>query len=193
MEFRPRLFPNGSGNLPALLVRILGLAMNTLKIGFGGGCHWCTEAVFQSLRGVTKVEQGFIQSHAPHDSYSEAALVTFDLSIVPLEVLIEVHLRTHASTSPHKMRGKYRSAVYVLSQEMAEETHTALDEFQNGFSERIVTTVLSYNGFKPSPERFQNYYRTNSRRPFCKTYIDPKLTKIRQQFRAYYDNAGMLQ
>ena len=51
--------------------------MSAQKIGFGGGCHWCTEAVFQSLRGVTEVEQGFIKSHAPHDRYSEAVVVTY--------------------------------------------------------------------------------------------------------------------
>jgi peptide-methionine (S)-S-oxide reductase len=164
--------------------------MNTLKIGFGGGCHWCTEAVFQSLRGVTDVEQGFIKSFAPHDSYSEAALITFDANIIPLAVLIDVHLRTHASTSPHKMRGKYRSAIYVFSQEMTAETNTVLAELQSDFEDMIVTMTLPFDGFKPSLEQFQDYYKTNTERPFCKTYIDPKLAKIRRQFGNYYMSAS---
>ncbi len=164
--------------------------MATVKIGFGGGCHWCTEAVFQSLRGVTKVEQGFIKSHASHDSYSEAALITFDSSVIPLDVLIDVHLRTHASTSPHKMRGKYRSSIYVLSQQVAAETSAVLEKLQGGFADKIVTMVLPFDGFKPSLEQFHDYYRTNSERPFCKTYIDPKLAKIRRRFGNYYASAS---
>jgi len=89
------------------------------KIGFGGGCHWCTEAVFQALNGVQKVEQGFIRSDPPQDSFSEAVIVTFDSKILSLETLIEVHLRTHASTSSHKMRGKYRSAIYIFDNQQA--------------------------------------------------------------------------
>ena len=164
--------------------------MATVKIGFGGGCHWCTEAVFQSLRGVTKVEQGFIKSHGPHDSYSEAALVTFDSDIIPLDILIDVHLRTHASTSPHKMRGKYRSAIYVFSRDSAAKTCAVLEELQSGFADKIVTMVLPFDGFKPSLEQFHDYYQTNSERPFCKTYIDPKLAKIRRQFGTYYAPAS---
>lgn len=87
----------------------------TTRIGFGNGCRWCTEAVFQSHRGVSNVAQGFIKSHAPHDSYSEAVVVLFDPGIIPLEVVIDVHLRTHSSMSSHKMRRKYRSAVYIFS------------------------------------------------------------------------------
>ena len=148
--------------------------------------------MFQSLRGVTKVEQGFIKSHAPHDSYSEAAWVTFDSDIIPLEVLIDVHLRTHASTSPHKMRGKYRSTVYVFYQEMAAETCAVLEELQSGFAGKIVTMTLPFDGFKPSLEQFQDYYQTNNDRPFCKTYIDPKLAKIGQKFGPYCDPAASL-
>jgi peptide-methionine (S)-S-oxide reductase len=157
------------------------------RVGFGGGCHWCTEAVFQSLRGVSNVAQGFIKSHAPHDSYSEAVVVSFDPGIIPLEVLTDVHLRTHSSTSSHKMRGKYRSAVYVFSDAQGVAVRKQIDALQSDFDDAIVTTTLAFNGFKPSPEQFQDYYQTNTDKPFCQTYIDPKLRKIRQQFGNYYD------
>jgi peptide-methionine (S)-S-oxide reductase len=71
--------------------------------------------MFQSLRGVSNEAQGFIKSHAPHDSYSEAVVVLFDPGIILVEVVIDVHLRTHSGMSSHKMRRKYRSAVYVFS------------------------------------------------------------------------------
>ncbi|WP_420862589.1 peptide-methionine (S)-S-oxide reductase [Algirhabdus cladophorae] len=159
--------------------------MTQVKVGFGGGCHWCTEAVFQSLRGVGNVAQGFIKSLAPHDSFSEAVVVTFDPEVIPLDVLIDVHLRTHASTSQHKMRGKYRSAVYVYSGEQADTVQRHIKDAQSDFDKPLVTMTLPFDGFKPSPEPFQRYYETNPEKPFCTTYIDPKLSVIRQQFGHY--------
>ena len=85
------------------------------RVGLGGGCHWCTEAVFQAVAGVTDVRQGFIRSDPPDDGWSEAVEVDFHPHEVALEDLLAVHLATHASTSAHKMRVKYRSAVYALS------------------------------------------------------------------------------
>ena len=86
------------------------------KIGFGGGCHWCTEAVFQSLKGVAKVEQGWIASFDEYDSFSEAVIVYYNETVISLETLIDVHLYTHRSNSDHSMRKKYRSAVYTFSE-----------------------------------------------------------------------------
>ena len=72
------------------------------KIAFGGGCHWCTEAIFQSLRGVQKVEQGWISStHPGASTLSEAVIVHFETSLISLDTLIEVHLSTHNATSNH--------------------------------------------------------------------------------------------
>ena len=87
--------------------------MEAHETGFGGGCHWCTEAVFQSLRGIVRVRQGFIAADPPYDGFSEAVAVAWDPVRISLEDLVAVHLATHASTSMHKMRGKYRSAIYV--------------------------------------------------------------------------------
>lgn len=160
-----------------------------MKIGFGGGCHWCTEAVFQSLRGVGSVAQGFIKSKPPQDTFSEAVVVTFVPEIIPLGVLIDVHLRTHASTSRHKMRGKYRSAVYAYSNDQAHDVRAHIATSQGDFDDPIVTMTLVYDGFKPSPDQFQDYYKSNTGKPFCTAYIDPKLAKIRQQFSQFYDPA----
>lgn len=126
------------------------------KIGFGGGCHWCTEAVFQSLHGAEKVEQGFIKAGPPHDSFSEAVLIKFDPTVIPLEILIEVHLITHASTSRHKMRGKYRSAIYVFDSRQASKSKSALKILELNFGEPLVTQILYNKEFKLSDQRFQN-------------------------------------
>lgn len=152
------------------------------KIGFGGGCHWCTEAVFQALRGVVDVKQGFVQSDTPDDTWSEAVVLEFDPSIVSIESLVSVHLATHASTSDHKLRGKYRSAVYTFSSEQRELARAAIAKAEQETGLEFVTRVLSYRGFKPSDERFHDYYKTAPDRPFCQTYIDPKLARLRANF-----------
>lgn len=153
------------------------------RIGFGGGCHWCTEAVFQSLNGVVRVEQGFIKSTPPADTWSEAVIVHFNPDLLDLETLIEVHVRTHSSTGNHSMRSKYRSAVYVYHPEQRQHAERILQELQPEFDGMLVTRVLSFSGFRESDERFQNYYQTNPDRPFCKRYIDPKLQLIRERFK----------
>ncbi|POF32378.1 peptide-methionine (S)-S-oxide reductase [Roseibium marinum] len=153
-----------------------------VKIGLGGGCHWCTEAVFQAVAGISRVEQGFISSDPPEDSWSEAVIVTFDPAALPLEVLIEIHLRTHSSTSHHKMRGKYRSAVYVYDAGTGVKVGRVLRALQRGFDAPLATKVLTLTAFKSSDERFRNYYLNGPERPFCKTYIDPKLALLRKDY-----------
>ena len=150
------------------------------KAGFGGGCHWCTEAVFQALRGVQAVRQGFVRSDAPHDGWSEAVEVDFDPAEIGFSDLVAVHLATHSSASDHKLRGKYRSAVYVFDDGTAALRALAAIMAETG--EAFVTAVLPHRGFKASDARFQDYYATNPERPFCQTYIDPKLAKLRARF-----------
>ena len=155
------------------------------RIGLGGGCHWCTEAVFAALRGVERVDQGFIRAPKPDDSWSEAVLAHFDPGQMPLATLIEIHLRTHASTSNHKMRGKYRSAVYTMDAGQAVAVQDILRHLQPGFDAPLVTRVLAFDAFKASEARFQNYHQTHASGPFCTRYIDPKLDLLRREFSTF--------
>ena len=86
------------------------------KVGLGGGCHWCTEGIFESLIGIKAVNQGWIASIGSDAEFSEAIEVYFDPSIISLRTLIEIHLHTHASTTNHSMRQKYRSAIYTYNE-----------------------------------------------------------------------------
>ena len=138
--------------------------------------------MFQHLMGVTQVEQGFARSAPPHDAWSEAARVEWDANALPLPVLLDVHLRTHASTAQHSMRGKYRSAVYVEGEGQAGEVRAALEALQADFSKPLVTQVLPLAGFRLNDARFRNYYQTDPTRPFCQTYIDPKLAVLRRRY-----------
>ena len=149
------------------------------KIGLGGGCHWCTEAVFQQVKEVVKVEQGYISSEAPADTLSEAVIVHYLPKKVNLERLLEIHLNTHNSTSNHSFRKKYRSAVYFFSAEEEKEIKSLLVKLQKKFDKKLVTQVLVFGRFEPSREAIQDYYRKNPEAPFCKRYIEPKLFQIK--------------
>lgn len=152
------------------------------KAGFGGGCHWCTEGVFQALRGVAQVDQGFVQSDAPTDTWSEGVIVTFDPSIIPLATLCEVHLRTHSATRARSPRSKYRSAIYIFDDSQRHEAERAIRTFAEESGKAVHTLVLPFRNFRASDERYHNYYRTDPSRPFCRRYIDPKLDHIRRHF-----------
>ena len=150
------------------------------RIGFGGGCHWCTEAVFQALIGVTRVEQGFIAALAPDDSLSEAVIVTHDPAVISLSDLIAVHLVTHSSTRDHALRQRYRSAVYAFENRQTEQAKTALAEHARLTGTSFITRVLPFARFVPSAQRYQNYFASDPTRPFCQTHIAPKLAHLRR-------------
>lgn len=156
--------------------------MYVKNIGFGGSCHWCTEAIFQSLQGVEKVAQGWIASQPPHDQLSEAVLVTYDTKIISLETLIEVHLLTHSCTSSHSMRDKYRSAVYYLDTIQQNQTKKAIVELQHQFDQPIITIAIPLKSFQLNTEPYLNYYARNPEKPFCETYISPKLELLRKKY-----------
>jgi peptide-methionine (S)-S-oxide reductase len=158
------------------------MSTDVQRIGLGGGCHWCTEAVFASLRGVIRVEQGFIRADAPDDGFSEAVVLTFEPEKISLASLIEIHLRTHSSMSNHAMRRKYRSAVYAMDEAQAEAARRVLTELGPGFDAPLVTRVLPFRTFRASDERFQRYAEKHAGGPFCTAYIDPKLALLRQEF-----------
>jgi peptide-methionine (S)-S-oxide reductase len=151
------------------------------KIGFGGGCHWCTEAVFQSLHGVELVEQGWIASLPPFDSFSEGVIVHFNEEIT-LETLIDVHLLTHSSGNSHRMRNKYRSAVYYFDESDKVAAESRIVGLASENETRYITQVLPFTEFKGNTESYLDYYKRNKEGSFCQTYINPKLEAIRKKF-----------
>ena len=160
-------------------------AEQCIQIGFGGGCHWCTEAVFASLSGVHRVQQGFIRSDPPNDQYSEAVLVDFSERDISIQILTEIHLRTHASTSAHSMRDKYRSAIYVDDQTVEKRCKAAIKALQSQFEKPLVTQVLKLTEFTLSDDRYREYYASNPDKPFCTIYIEPKLDMLKRDFGSY--------
>ncbi len=156
------------------------------QIGFGGGCHWCTEAVFASLRGVERVRQGWIASTLEEaNTFSEAVIVTFDKKAISLETLIEIHLHTHNATSNHTLRKKYRSAIYTFDNTQQRKAQSILEQQQKSFDKPLVTRVYPFGRFRENSERYLNYYHNNPHLPFCQTRIEPKLKILFDKYAEY--------
>lgn len=151
------------------------------KLAVGGGCHWCTEAVFQMLKGVSNVKQGYISRKADPEIFYEGILFDYDPEIISLEDLIKVHLVTHKSKSNHSMRNKYLSAIYIFNEKQRSECDSILSKILNT-SPEIITRIYNFEKFKASRKEITNYYNTDPERPFCKTYIDPKLKHLEMNF-----------
>jgi len=152
------------------------------KIGLGGSFHWCTEAIFNSLKGVIQVEQGWLASNGVFDTFSEGIIVTFDTDVIDLKTLIKIHLHTHSCTKNHSMRTKYRSAIYTFDREDFKSSELILKELQIDFEQDIITQVLAFKKFKLNIEDQLNYYYKNPEKPFCETFINPKLQYILAKF-----------
>jgi len=153
------------------------------KVAFGGGCHWCTEAIFQTLKGVSRVEQGWVSSTLVEaKEFSEAVIVHFDETQISLDTLIEIHLSTHNATSNHNFRKKYRSAIYTFSEAQQKEAQNILEIKQELFEKPLVTKVYPFGAFRLNEEKYLNYYKSNPQKPFCKVRIEPKLRVLLEEF-----------
>lgn len=160
------------------------------KIGFGGGCHWCTEAVFQTLKGVYNVEQGWIAA-TEAEVLSEAVIVHFDEARIDLQTLIEIHLHTHSSTANHSRRLIYRSAIYAFNEQQTKLAGQTLRLAEAIFDKPLVTKVYTFKNFEASPAHLQNYYYRDASKPFCKMHIDPKLKLLLTKYSRHVDSSKL--
>jgi len=135
-----------------------------------------------TLHGVSSVKQGFIKSEYPNDTFSEAVIVNYDTELIGLSELIEVHMRTHSSSSKHRMRDKYRSAIYTFGDAQFSDCAVELVRLQRSSKQPLVTQILPYVDFKVSGNKYRNYYYKDKTRPFCRTYIEPKIKLLQQHF-----------
>lgn len=158
------------------------------KIGFGGSCHWCTEAIFRSLKGVNSVDQGWITSDAENETPSEAVIVHFDQEEISLETLIAIHLHTHSCTAQHIMRGKYRSAVYTFNNTQLKASAATIKALQTEFEQPIITKTLPFKTFKLNSENYLDYYYKDPSKPFCQNIVNPKLKALLNRFKNQIDS-----
>ncbi len=166
---------------------------------FGTGCFWCTEAVFQQIRGVKGVVSGYTGGRTPDPTYeqictgstghAEAVQVTYDPAVVSYPELLEVFWRSHDPTTLNRQGAdvgtQYRSAIFYHTdrqRELVERYKKKVDE-AGVFASPIVTEIVPAVTFYPAEDYHQNFFNDNPRQPYCRAVVGPKVEKLRQVFR----------
>jgi methionine-S-sulfoxide reductase len=169
------------------------------KATFAGGCFWCTEAVFQQLKGVETVVSGYSGGTVKNPTYeqvctgttghAEAIQITYDPKEVSFPDLLEVFWRTHNPTTRNRQGNdvgpQYRSAVFYHNEEqkkLAEEYKKKLDK-SGAFDAPIVTEITAFSEFYPAEKYHQNFFVNNPRQGYCVAIIGPKLEKFKKAFK----------
>jgi peptide-methionine (S)-S-oxide reductase len=163
-----------------------------------GGCFWCTEAVFLDVKGVTKVESGYIGGQVPNPTYkqvcggdtghAEAIRVTYDPEQLSYRDLLGIFFATHDPTQlnrqGHDTGTQYRSAVFYQSEAEKQEAQAVIADItaQGVFDAPVVTTLEAATTFYEAEDYHQNYYAQNKLQPYCMAVITPKVSKFRKQF-----------
>src|SRR6266700_3404265 len=164
-----------------------------------GGCFWCTEAVFDQLKGVMKVESGYSGGNVANPSYedvctgdtghAESIQVTFDPSVVTYADLLRIFFTTHDPTTLNGQGAdvgtQYRSAVFYRNPEQERVARQVIQEFEQSkvWKRPIVTEVAPFKDFYKAEDYHQEYYTKNSRQPYCRVVIEPKIAKLREHYR----------
>ncbi len=170
--------------------------MNDYKsMTVGGGCFWCTEAVFDRVRGVKKVVSGYSGGNVPGTptyrevcsgltGHAEVVQVTYDPAEVSYKDLLEIFMTTHDPTTLNRQgadRGtQYRSVIFYHDEKQRETAQAVLEEMQSYYDAPIVTQLAPLEKFFPAEAEHQEFYAKNPSQGYCQAVISPKLAKLRK-------------
>ncbi len=174
--------------------------MSLSKATLANGCFWCTEAVFQRLKGVIEVKSGFTGGSIKNPPYrevvmgrtghAEAIQVTFDDNLVSYRQLLEIFFSTHDPTTLNRqgydVGTQYRSTIFYHSEKQKETAENLITELnQTVFTDQpIVTEVTAASEFYIAEDEHQNFYNTNPEFRYCQIIIDPKLNLLRERYQS---------
>jgi peptide-methionine (S)-S-oxide reductase len=190
-----------------IILIIISFFMNTLlenenkleKATLGGGCFWCTEAVFLELKGVKTVVPGYSGGHIKNPAYrevttgrtghAEVVQLTYDPQVVGFKEILEVFFATHDPTTLNRQGNdvgtQYRSAVFYHNEEqrqIAEEVIQLLEK-EKAYDDPIVTEVTAFDAFYIAEDYHHNYFARNKNQPYCQFVVAPKVEKFKKVFR----------
>ncbi|MBE9583719.1 peptide-methionine (S)-S-oxide reductase MsrA [Mucilaginibacter sp. JRF] len=171
----------------------------TEKATFGMGCFWCTEAIFQQLKGVKKVESGYSGGTVANPTYedvgsgqtghAEVIQVTYDPAVISYKDLLEVFWKMHDATTLNRQGAdvgtQYRSVIFYSNADqkaLAEKYKKELND-QNAFGKPVVTQIAALKNFYKAEDYHQNYYKLNGSKPYCRIVIKPKMDKLEKIFK----------
>jgi peptide-methionine (S)-S-oxide reductase len=185
-----------------LFIGILrGLTMNN-NVGIatlGGGCFWCTEAVYKQMKGVLTVMPGYSGGHIKNPSYrevctgttghAEVVQIRFDPSVVSYAEILEVFFQVHDPTTLNRQGAdvgtQYRSAIFYHSEEQKKTAENTILRLENekAFSLPVVTEVTAFTQFYPAEDYHRDYFEHNPNQPYCRMVVSPKVEKFRKSFK----------
>lgn len=162
----------------------------------GGGCFWCTESVFLSLRGVQEVTSGYSGGHVQNPSYEqvctkttghiEVVRVVFDPEVLDFKTVLQVFFATHDPTTVDRQGGdigpQYASAIFCQSQTQKDVAQEVIKNVESDLGEPVVTRLLDAEQFWPAETYHDNYYARNPNQGYCQVVISPKLGKLRSKY-----------
>jgi peptide-methionine (S)-S-oxide reductase len=170
----------------------------TQSIVLGGGCFWCTEAVFKMLDGVESLTSGYAGGTTENPTYSqvctgttghaEAVQIVYDPSKVSLHDLLTVFFATHDATQLNRQGNdigtQYRSIILYSTDEQKMEAKSFIDELEASSKDGdpITTEIVPLTKFYPAEDYHQNYYANNQNQGYCSVIIAPKLQKVQEKF-----------
>ena len=165
----------------------------------GGGCFWCTEAVFNELRGVEKVESGYSGGSVENPSYedvctgttghAEVIQVTFDPHIISYRDLLQVFFTLHDPTTLNRQGAdvgtQYRSAIFYHDEAQRKVAEDVIREVNTSkiWKRPIVTEVAPFKAFYKAEDYHQEYFQKNKNSGYCQVIIAPKIVKLREHYR----------
>jgi peptide-methionine (S)-S-oxide reductase len=170
----------------------------TEKATFGMGCFWCSEAIFQRLKGVTKVQSGYMGGTVKNPSYedvctgttghAEVIQVTYQPNVIAYKDLLEIFWKMHDPTTLNRQGAdegtQYRSVVFYHTpsqKTLAEAYKTELNK-QKVYPDPIVTAISPAANFYVAEDYHQNYFKLNGSKPYCRMVIQPKVDKLEKVF-----------
>ncbi len=173
-------------------------------VTLGGGCFWCTEAVFLRLKGVESVKSGYSGGHIKNPAYrevttgstghAEVVQVTFDPSVISFREILEVFFAVHDPTTLNRQGAdvgtQYRSAIFYHTPEQKVIAEKMILDLENEkvFDNRVVTEVTPFSAFYPAEDYHDNYYARNKNQPYCSIVISPKIKKLEKYYKDKLQN-----
>ena len=169
--------------------------MKTEIATVGGGCFWCTEAVFQEVKGVEKIVSGYSGGDAPGKptyreicsgltGYAEVVQITFDTNVISYEDILVIFMTTHDPTTLNRQGAdagtQYRSVIYYHDSAQKKIAEVVVKEISPYYKDPIVTEITALDIFYEAEKEHQDYYRNNQEQGYCSFVITPKLTKLRK-------------
>ncbi|MGB1309073.1 MAG: peptide-methionine (S)-S-oxide reductase MsrA [Oceanihabitans sp.] len=162
---------------------------------FGGGCFWCTEAVFQKVKGVERVISGYSGGTVPGKptyreissgltGHAEVIQITFDANIISFKDILIIFLTTHDPTTLNQQGAdigtQYRSVIFYHTNLQKDIAKTVIDEISPYYQNKIITQIKEYKVFYEAGLEHQDFYKNNKEQGYCRIVIDPKLAKLRK-------------